>query len=150
MMALENLMEITNDIETGFLASKTVSVLKKSQPVLETDEKIIRESLELIKIVKEGREQANTGKIGGDPVQAANAYSLSLTALLQSDRNANEEFENYIKKVHSQLEDILVKKRVAKTKVKEARRFFEILLNYSIKLSGRRFYDKIEENEWII
>lgn len=148
-MALENMMDVSTDVETGFLACKTIDILKTSHSLEGSDELIIRESIELVRIIREGRDQVNTGKLSESSIAAAHAYNLSSTALLQYGQDNSKEFEKYISKIQHQLEDVVEKMRVPRTKVKEARGFFEILLKYSINKSGSSFYDKVEENEWL-
>jgi len=148
-MTLENLVNVSSRLETGFLANRTIKVLKETHKITEKDEFIINKCLNFINAIKQGQEQANTGRLGDNSVIAADAYSSTLTALLCIDDKLANEFEELIQNIENQLKDVLEKKKVTKTKVKDTRMFFEAMLHYSAQESSRKFYEKVEENEWL-
>jgi len=151
MTTIENLMNHSSRLETGFLANRTMKILRESKRNLrENDEIIVKKGLEFIKTIELGREQVYSGRLGNNSVEAANAYSLTLAALIQEDMERSKNFAKLIKKIKYQLEDILDKKRISKKKAEDARFFFQMVMQFSIEESGRHFYDKVEANEWLV
>lgn len=148
-MSLDDLLDSGNMLNTGFLANKTVNILKTSRSINDTDKEVLINVLDFIDTIKRGREQYSTGRLGSNPVEAADAFSLTLNALLEVDNEILMKIEELLITVERQLTDILDKKRVAKTKANEAKLFFNAMLDYSVQESSKRFYNKVEDNEWL-
>lgn len=148
-MSLDDLMDSGNILDTGFLANRTVNILKTSRSINDDDKEILKNVLDFIDTIKRGREQYSTGRLGSNPVEAADAFSLTLNALLEIDHEILKRIEALLITVESQLTDILDKNRVAKTKAKDAKMFFNAMLEYSVQDSSKRFYNKVEDNEWL-
>ena len=133
---------------TGFLVNRTCRILSRSGKISEREIHILKRSLNFIDNILKGREHVNTGRLSGNALEALGIYTLIIPAL--SDNISNEKFDSFIKEIKSEIEDALKKKRIAKTKVKKARMFFENINRHIIFRISSNYYEEVENAKWII
>lgn len=145
-MAFQNLMKMSHDVETGFIAGKTYKILNESKRKLSNEEiEILKDGLSFINKVSKGKELVSSGRLQSDAVSAIDAYAKTLITVSFMDKDRSEEFEVFIDGVRSELEDILKKRRVAKTLTKTSRLLFKYIREYTVNELSKKFYNEYGE-----
>ena len=145
-MAFENLMKMSHDVETGFIAGKTYKVLNVSKRKLSNEEiEIVKDGLSFINRVSKGKELVSSGRLQSDAVSAIDAYTKTLITVSFMDPDRSEKFENFIDGVRNELKDILEKGRVATTLTDTSKVFFKMIREYTVKELSQKFYNEYGE-----
>ena len=148
-MDSENLLRSGSLIEKGFLSNRILEIVNEKKELSDSDLIILRDGQNLIKIIIQGKNQISSGKLGDDSLNAANAYSSTLSALISIDEELLHKIEEVIVKVQNQIKLVIDNRKVEKENIKELRLFFDALLQHTLNEISNDYYKNIEETEWM-
>ena len=141
-------MESGSLIERSLLSNRAVAILSENRQITDIDRSILRDGLDLIDIIIQGKNQVSSGKLGDNSLDAANAYSSTIAALIILDSQLLPTIEVFIRNVRKQINEVINKNEVIVSDVYDAKTFFEALLTYTLNESSKRHYNKSEDTEW--
>jgi hypothetical protein len=141
--------ELGDNLESGFLADRICHILSKSQKLNERDKNAIERGIVFLDYALQGRKQISTGKLQRDAVNSVDAYARAVVAASYVEKDTKD-IENVLKMMKEELENIVKNNRVAASKAKYSKIFFEILKKYSVNAIGTQLYKKNEAVKWMI
>jgi hypothetical protein len=128
-------MEFLDDsdlLAQGFFADKVVDVLQKTGPIDSTDEAVLTKVKDFLNTILEGQKEAKADRLSCNSLVTMDAYQkavhvLSQAILKNSEKMTKQKFQQLMKEMAEEIENILAKKAVATEQKTVTLDFFEFL-----------------------
>lgn len=127
MLSGELLEELGRDFKWGFLFDSVTEVLEKYGAsgcnITELDIHTLKKALEFLKVIKEGREQVSSGRLGRNALESIGAYKETISVFLTIPKR-EKDFKKFTEKLENILEKVANKQKVDPEEVNVVKNFF--------------------------
>jgi len=153
-MKYNEILNLSEVLKEGFFADRVVRLLNERKLLGSSDEKLLKEILNLIKKARKGEHQVESGKLGSNALDSIGAYHraisiIALQSISEGSQKSNKKvFDEMLKTIESEVGRAIERKMVDPPSLKQTLTFFEFIKRQTLSEASRYYSRKVEVVSW--